>query len=229
MSVILFIKYPNYKKANLFFQYAFLDFFYLVFLLNFIFIFFVLKNFKNGCFFIFYFIFFSKNLLVFCSFFHELFFCRKIGDGLKQKRKKEYDTYEGVKTKNMNYQNNVIDSSSQEMFYDANEGFIKGNIEKSIYDPYKNYVPVEPKVNTDREALLLFIQKSGFAAHDLGLYLDTHPNAKAALDLRNFYLKQYNNAMNRYQKQFGALGMNDENLNETPFQWVQSPWPWEGK
>ena len=69
----------------------------------------------------------------------------------------------------------------------------------------------------------------GFAAHDLGLYLDTHPNAKAALDLRNFYLKQYNNAMNRYQKQFGALGMNDENLNETPFQWVQSPWPWEGK
>lgn len=35
--------------------------------------------------------------------------------------------------------------------------------------------------------------------------------------------------MNRYQKQFGALGMNDENLNETPFQWVQSPWPWEGK
>ena len=50
----------------------------------------------------------------------------------------------------MNYQNNVVDSSSQEMFYDANEGFIKGNIEKSIYDPYKNYVPVEPKVNTER-------------------------------------------------------------------------------
>lgn len=43
--------------------------------------------------------FFSKNLLIVCSFFHELFFCRKIGDGLKQKRKKEYDTYEGVKIK----------------------------------------------------------------------------------------------------------------------------------
>ncbi len=129
----------------------------------------------------------------------------------------------------MNNQKEMMDSSNQQMFYDANEGFIKGNIEKSIYDPYKNYVPVEPKVNNEREALLLFIQKSGFAAHDLGLYLDTHPNAKAALELRNFYLKEYKNAVDRYQKQFGALFMSDEYLTETPFQWIQSPWPWEGK
>lgn len=45
----------------------------------------------------------------------------------------------------MNYQNNVVDSSSQEMFYDANEGFIKGNIEKSIYDPYKIMFPLNQK------------------------------------------------------------------------------------
>ena len=80
-----------------------------------------------------------------------------------------------------------------------------------------------------RREMLQEIRCLDFAINELALYLDTHPNAKAALDLRNFYLKQYNNAMNRYQKQFGALGMNDENLNETPFQWVQSPWPWEGK
>ena len=119
-------------------------------------------------------------------------------------------------------------NSSKEMFYDANEGFIKGNIQKDIYDTYKKYVPVEPKVTNEQEALLLFIQKSGFAAHDLGLYLDTHPNAKEALDLRNFYLKQYENALNQYQKQFGALSLSDPNLTTIPYQWIKSPWPWEG-
>ena len=124
----------------------------------------------------------------------------------------------------MNYQNNVVDSSSQEMFYDANEGFIKGNIEKSIYDPYKNYVPVEPKVNTEREALLLFIQKSGFAAHDLGLYLDTHPNDQKALCLHRKYCKELKELKDKYQKVFGPLTIN---YPCNKWRWLEEPWPWE--
>jgi len=52
----------------------------------------------------------------------------------------------------MNNKNYVV-NSSKDMFYDANEGFIKGNMQKSIYDQYKNYTPVEPKVKNEKEAV----------------------------------------------------------------------------
>ena len=51
----------------------------------------------------------------------------------------------------MNNKNFVVDSSNVNRFYDANEGFIKGNMQKEIYDQYKNYVPVEPKVKSEKE------------------------------------------------------------------------------
>ncbi len=127
----------------------------------------------------------------------------------------------------MNNKNFVVNSSSKEMFYDANEGFIKGNIQKNIYDMYKDYIPVEPKVKNEKEALLLFIQKSGFATHDLDLYLDTHPESKDALELRNYYLKQYHDALQRYQEKYGPLTLGFENMKT--FSWVQFPWPWEEK
>ncbi len=127
----------------------------------------------------------------------------------------------------MNNKNFVVNSSNKEMFYDANEALIKGNIQKDIYDNYKNYVPVEPIVRNEKEALLLFIQKSGFARHDLDLYLDTHPDCKHALELRNFYLKQYNDAILRYQEKYGPLCLEKESLKS--FCWVKSPWPWEEK
>lgn len=132
---------------------------------------------------------------------------------------------EGVKT--MNNKNYVV-NSSKDMFYDANEGFIKGNMQKSIYDQYKNYTPVEPKVKNEKEALLLFIQKCGLAAHDMVLYLDTHPNAKDALDLHEYYTKQYKDALDRYQEKYGPLSVSDTHLTKVPFEWVSSPWPWEG-
>ena len=43
----------------------------------------------------------------------------------------------------MNNKNFVVNSSSKEMFYDANEGFIKGNIQKNIYDMYKDYIRIK--------------------------------------------------------------------------------------
>ncbi len=128
----------------------------------------------------------------------------------------------------MNNKNFVVDSSNVNRFYDANEGFIKGNMQKDIYDQYKNYVPVEPKVKSEKEALLLFIQKSGFAAHDMNLYLDTHPDCKTATELLNYYNKQYEDAIKRYQEKYGPLNVNHTTFT-TPFAWSTTSWPWEVK
>lgn len=125
--------------------------------------------------------------------------------------------------------NNNQNITNKDFFYNANEGFVKGNLQKNIYDQYKNYIPKEPKVNNEQEALLLFIRKSDFAAHELNLYLDTHPEDQNALNLFNFYTKEYNKAVDKYQEKYGPLCINDDNLTKTPFKWVTGKWPWEGK
>ena len=71
----------------------------------------------------------------------------------------------------MNNNKIQLDNSKNNLFFNANEAFIKGNINKDSYDQYKNYLPVEPSVTNEQEATLLFIQKSDFATHDLSLYL----------------------------------------------------------
>ena len=35
----------------------------------------------------------------------------------------------------------INNNSSIDQFYDANEGFTKGNLFKKVYKPYKNYKP----------------------------------------------------------------------------------------
>ena len=77
------------------------------------------------------------------------------------------------------YMNN---NASINQFYDANEGFKKGNMSKLIYKPYKNYKEKEVVSKNDKEALLLFIQKCDLAIQDLTLYLDIKENDDEVLN-----------------------------------------------
>lgn len=129
----------------------------------------------------------------------------------------------------MNNNKIQLDNSKNNLFFNANEAFIKGNINKDSYDQYKNYLPVEPSVTNEQEATLLFIQKSDFATHDLNLYLDTHPDDQYAIDLRDFYLNEYLKAIDKYQKTYGPLLVSDLYMDTTPFAWIKGKWPWEGK
>ena len=52
-----------------------------------------------------------------------------------------------------------LNERNQKEFYGENEGFIKGNVQKSIYQPYRGYNPSLPMVNNDKDRLLLEIQK----------------------------------------------------------------------
>lgn len=79
---------------------------------------------------------------------------------------------------------------------------------------------------TEQENLMRRLQVQGFVLMDTGLYLDTHPNDKKALDYHNRYSGMYQQTKTEYERRFGpiTMGVNDGNS----WTWVETPWPWEG-
>ena len=67
----------------------------------------------------------------------------------------------------------------------------------------------------------------GLVLFDIILYLDTHPHDQAALNAYHTYKNMYEEAVINYERQFGPLTAGN-NSNENYFEWVNSPWPWEG-
>ena len=131
--------------------------------------------------------------------------------------------YQSLMPNNMNINNN---QSQEKNILDTEEGFKRGNMFKNLYDEYKNYKPRKLIANSEREDMLMQIQEYTFATIDLGLYLDTNPNDKKALNLFNEYLKNKKNLVNMYEEKYGPLTLdsNDQNNN---WLWNNSPWPWE--
>ena len=119
------------------------------------------------------------------------------------------------------YMNN---KTSIDQFYDANEGFKKGNLSKMSYRPYKNYKEKEVVSKNDKEALLLFIQKCDLAIQDLTLYLDIKENDLEALKMLNFYKKEFNEAREKYLKMYGPVYICQQTDS---FKWNDEPFPWE--
>lgn len=113
----------------------------------------------------------------------------------------------------------------ENMFYSENEGFMKGNIQKNIYNPYRNYVPNMPISNSDKERLMLEIQKHCFYLIDLGLYLDMHPNDKEALKCFNDTRNKYYRLINEYNKNYNPLMFIDSTSNDT-YKWLEGNFPW---
>lgn len=109
-------------------------------------------------------------------------------------------------------------------FFDANEGFKKGNLSKVIYKPYKNYKEKEVSSNNEKEALLLFIQKCDLAINDLTLYLDLKENDAEVIKMLNFYKSEFNKARAKYLEKYGPVYVCQET---STFKWNDEPFPWE--
>lgn len=107
-------------------------------------------------------------------------------------------------------------------------GFTRGNMFDNLYDEYKNYRPQELNPKDDKEYAMLLMQMYGFAAHDLGLYLDVNPNDTNAIRQRAEYIRMYNEALAQYESNFGPITQNSIMLETTPWAWDTKKWPWEG-
>jgi len=117
--------------------------------------------------------------------------------------------------------------SRVDSFFNANEGFAKGNMQSNIYKPYKLTNPSLPSVSNDRQRLLLEVQKYSFAMWDLNLYLNTHPTDRKVMMLFDQYRTSYKKAVNDYENKYGPLHVENTNTNSGYWAWNRSPWPWE--
>ena len=123
---------------------------------------------------------------------------------------------------------NVTDNKMNPSLADSKEGFLRGNLFNNLYDPYKNYRYGELKSTNQREELLYNILMYKFALVELNLYLDTHPSDSSMINLYNQYLSEEKKLCDRYEKSYGPLTVDSLNLKNNYFDWIKSPWPWEG-
>lgn len=109
--------------------------------------------------------------------------------------------------------------------YDVYNGFIRGNMFPDLFNQYKLTQPYDINPLNQQAELLTKVDAYSFAAHDINLYLDTHPDDRAMIELYNRYAGETLKAKAEYESQFGPLSVNS---NEGyPWTWNNMPWPWE--
>ena len=128
---------------------------------------------------------------------------------------------------NMQSMVNQNENVNQTNFLNPSEGFLKGNIESNKYEPYKNMTYIKPNITNERDMMLYKVQEMCFMAHDINLYLDTHPNDSYAINLYNKYNNDAKKLTDEYEKRYGPIDLSDDSgLNMTPWSWINEPWPW---
>lgn len=80
---------------------------------------------------------------------------------------------------------------------------------------------------TKRETLLKKISTYQFAALDMQMYLDTHPNDTSALEKAKKYMEMAKPLIKQYEEQYGPLTKKGVDTNK--WTWVKGPWPWESE
>lgn len=139
---------------------------------------------------------------------------------------------------NYNYLNNNLYSyirnnsfmpnkNNMQELYSPKEGFEKGNMFPKLYNEYKNYNSQKLTPRTEQEERLLNIQAISFAAHDLNLYLDLHPEDQSMLMLLNDYINKKENLVKEYEIKYGPITLESSSNSKENFSWIDSPWPWE--
>lgn len=106
------------------------------------------------------------------------------------------------------------------------EGYIRGNLYSNLYDPYKNYQPAKLIPNNEQAELLLNVNQTTFAAHDIKLYLDVNPNDTNMINLYNQYQKMASDAIKAYESKYGPI-LADTKSATNNFSWEAYSWPWE--
>ena len=77
-----------------------------------------------------------------------------------------------------------------------------------------------------REEALRRVQIYDFALTDTGLFLDTHPTNRAALNFYDETRRMYLEAVEVFEEQFGPLTATDTDVTKG-WAWVETPWEME--
>ena len=130
-------------------------------------------------------------------------------------------------SQNINPFNNTFLSNSDQLF-NPKEAIERGNLFKNIYDPYNGYTYGKLKASNEKEEMLLSILMYKFALNDLNLYLDIYPNNIEYINLYKKYANEEKKLCNEYESKYGPLTCDSPYIGDNYFNWIKSPWPWEG-
>ena len=121
--------------------------------------------------------------------------------------------------------NTSKDNYDNRNFFSAKEGFLRGNMFKNEYKPYKNLTFVNIRPQNDREAKLYNVMCYSFAINDMNLYLDVHPDDRRALSFLKELIMEEEKAKKEYIMKYGPLNVCDTKGDK--FDWIDGPWSWE--
>lgn len=80
--------------------------------------------------------------------------------------------------------------------------------------------------NKTRNEMLREVMEADFAAYDLQLYLDTHPDDEKALAMYSNVVRRAADAKRAFEAAYGPLTP-DAAAGGREWTWIKSPWPWE--
>ncbi len=106
--------------------------------------------------------------------------------------------------------------------YEPKFALVRGTLFPGLDLPFMGMVNTGEKSNTPLHEL----QALGFAVQELGLYLDTHPDDKEALELFIAYSDLYDNGAKEYQRRYGPFEQADAGRGGM-YDWIDNPWPWD--
>lgn len=81
-------------------------------------------------------------------------------------------------------------------------------------------------MDPNREQLLKEVMAADFYLVELNLYLDTHPCDQRAINLLNQSVLSARMFRENYERLYGPLTALNS-FSRYPYQWIESPWPWE--
>lgn len=108
--------------------------------------------------------------------------------------------------------------------YDYADALSRGTLFPGLDLPFMGMVNTGNLTGTPMGELMAL----DFVAHELTLYLDTHPSDAEAFQMLQNILKLAKTAKERFIKRYGPICHKDlAEMKE--FSWLNNPWPWDYK
>lgn len=105
--------------------------------------------------------------------------------------------------------------------YDQDEALSSGTLFPGLNLPFH----LKTQGSTLPSTPLAQLQALEFVVMELGIYLDTHPQDKEALELFRQYTAMEKAARAAYETKFGPLLQSSSAAGDS-YRWLQEPWPW---
>ena len=115
--------------------------------------------------------------------------------------------------------------------FDRDDRYDRGGRYERRDRDYRDGEPIAPEpVERGDEAYcrdLFELQKTDFALVELTLYLDTHPTDMQAVQQFNQLSQRRRQIAHDFELKYGPLLQFGLSYSRFPWQWIETPWPWQ--